>query len=117
MDSQTQPYMDLGKEVKMCDLCHCDLEGESKDASGRGNVLSQPFGLGPHQPQDLCFGTVSHGPLQQGLQGLPGRQMKTMSAEENNQKVDNDRERTSVPSLEAIHAVTWCRDFSQSRQR
>lgn len=62
----------------MIDRAHHDLEGESQDASGCRYILSQPFGLGPHQPQDLCFGTVSHRPLQQGLQGLPERRTETM---------------------------------------
>lgn len=86
-DRQTRACVDGFRKRSSKGLSCLDLEGESKDASGRGHVLGQPFGLGPHQPQDLCFGTVSHGPLQQGLQGLPVRPMEMMSAAGSNQRL------------------------------
>lgn len=87
----------------MCDGALHDLEGESQDASGRRHVLSQPLGLGPHQPQDLCFGTVGHSPLQQGLQGLSERWTETMMSGEK-PKADNGGETTMAMR---VYLVPW----------
>lgn len=56
------------------------LEGQSQDAPRRRYIPRQPLGLGAHKPQHLRFGAMGHSPLQQRLQGLPGRQGATVTA-------------------------------------
>lgn len=55
------------------------LEGQSQDAPCCGHIPCQPLGLGAHKPQHLCFGAMGHSPLQEGFQGLPGRQRPTVT--------------------------------------
>lgn len=94
------------------------LEGESQDASGGGHVLGQPLGLGPHQPQDLRFGTVSHGPLEEGLQRLPERRKQRVGRLEDASGVlpaDGWRANPN-PLSSGSRRLTWCRCSSQSRR-
>lgn len=79
---------------------HYHLESESKNTSSCRHIFSKPLGLGPHQPEDLCFWTVSHSSLEQSFQRLPER-FKVMYKEMhlNNERNEKQNRQTVKSTL------------------